>query len=240
MAAISIKSKEHAGHQQSSLSSRTPRAKHLFYKVSFLFLVFLLICCCALLPIDILIQSTKNVQSNAHLAINAILVIACCVVFIVVSIIFTSYRFLRFYRLLMDIPKLYIPSQQNDFTSSNYYNFVEDNIKRCQRIYYELNKVPHSELIEHDGLSNPIENNGIIPNSLVYEDILRSIGDRIRLNPNFKHLDSFSFYEIFQKSENDSNSEKLISLYEKIRFSGKPINQDDFLEFLVEFVKFNR
>ncbi|GMM36457.1 Dlt1 protein [Saccharomycopsis crataegensis] len=176
-----------------------------------------------------------NKQSSGNLAVNTIIVIVCCVAAIVTAAVFATYRFFKFYMLLADIPKKYVPIHLSDFTDKAYYEYIAENTKKCQMIYHESNKP--KQPIEHDGLSNPIKEESIIPSSLVYEDVVRSVGDRARMINEVK-FGSLSFRELITIHGNDGA--KVVKIYEKLRFSNKAISQEEFVELLVEFVKLYR
>lgn len=216
------------------LVQRRSRVQKFVYRATLIVFIILFVASVSLLPIDTLIQTKKNDQSLPNITVNAFIVLTFCVIFIVASGLFAFVRFFKFYRSLNDIPKNYTPIHENDFNNKLCHQHIVNNFKRCQKIYHELTTPQH--VIEHSGLSSPIKDETVLPRSLVYEDVIRSIGDRLKLSSTEQTV-HLSFREIFSANQNNETVAVMIDMYEKLRFSNKAISQEEILEFLVEFLK---
>lgn len=205
-----------------------------FYRITLLLFLLLFIACCSLLPIDTLIQTTKNAQLSANLAENAIIVIVCCVLFIVAAAFLTVVRFVSFHKAQQDIPRQYIPVQANDFVDPRCHVMILENTRRCQRIYRKLCEPPY--IVEHDGLLNPVAND-VVPSLTVYEDVVRSVAATIRQSRGERYQ-NVCLREILEKARGSSKA--VIDGYEKMRFGGAPIKQSEFVSWLGGVVEMKR
>ena len=91
----------------------------------------------------------------------------------------------------------------------------------------------------------------LLPPNIHYEDVIRSFGDKFYTGKIFTNdalpielsVQEIIIYltnQFSDQNNNNPNINKLISLYEKFRFSNQLINQLELIEFMIEFDKFGQ
>ncbi|CDK24403.1 unnamed protein product [Kuraishia capsulata CBS 1993] len=230
------------------------------------FIVFLGLC--SIVPIDVIIKS----KTSSHLAVNTLIVLIACGLFAGLCIFIYALRIYVLRVHLQDIPKPYMPTDANDIPSKCAV-YIKEQLIRCEKI--TARAMPH-ELVKHPGLYyhkdyddveqidlfGEKENEkihrktpsklvdpaaGFLPNNLVYENVVRIIGNEIKYN-GYLVMDNREWVNVPQKMSfrevmtlmDDGNLERsdpalleeLLSTYERLRFSGQLISEDDFLKFM--------
>ncbi|GMF98600.1 hypothetical protein B5S30_g760 [[Candida] boidinii] len=190
-----------------------------FYSFSLVILLLLFIGLNSIIPIDSIIKS----KTSSNLAINAIVIVIACCLFIGLSISTYILRIIVLEFYLMDIPKPYMPTTPRDIPS-DVSRYIKEELIRCEEI---REKSKPNKFINHPGLyhdnsgiiveeddddyddgkdnkstttssssllkssddesdfAKEIEMKGInlaLPNHLIYENVIRSIGEGIKYN----------------------------------------------------------
>lgn len=149
---------------------------------------------------------------------------------------------------LLDIPKYYIPDHVNDLPVSCS-RFIEENIERTQEIMSH-DALPN-EHVKHPGMyhDDGVDTNGL-PNHLIFEDVVRSLGYSIQYmtsllknidarppkNATYIELINF-FHEEGLLYINPTYLPDFLISYERLRFGGNDISEEDFLEMMELFIK---
>ena len=234
------------------------------YSISLFILTILLLGLASPTHIAVLAQPSGASSPGIKLFI----VIIVCVVFLVVAIVMYFLRIFQHRMALNDIPtrSMYIPGE-GDLPKSAV-AMINKKLKHCVTVVkVKAGPMYCDSVINHPGLSPPVyvqERNAdrfgptlagtYFPPESCYEDVIRSLGDKFRENSTFIHRfdypPNYSMREIFiylyDHYANDPTIlpehlpeiEKLIKLYEKMKFGRQLINEQDLFEFMVEFNKF--
>lgn len=225
---------------------KSRRVQEWLYNTSSVFVLFFFVGFSAVLPIDAISQAS---QSTNNYALNTFVVVGALVLFGITAAFITSARIYIRKTQLQDIPKRYVPLDENDLPKSCYIQITE-NFQRCEEIRKKAMFV--NESIKHPGLSNP--NSTLLPPLLSFEDVVRSVGMKLKWDRNLVGTEisipaNLSFREIVAYIENkligmktESNKE-FVELYEDLRYSGKLITEEKFVRFMelsIEFVKNTR
>lgn len=229
------------------------------YSFSLVLLVLFTLGFIAVTPIDVIVQTTGSSSS----AIKMFIVIIVCVVFLVLALVIYFLRILQNRVSLNDIPakSVYIPFE-GDLPISCFKE-IDKTLKECISVMKEKAGPLYNEklIINHPGVSPPeyiqkrnISDTGegtLLPPNACYEDVIRSLGDRFKLDGRVLTLVDFPKYlslrEIIlflsEKCLNDPNVNTdrvpnlslLIELYEKFKFGPDLINEKELLDFIIEF-----
>lgn len=239
-----------------------------FYTFSLLVITIVATLMVAVTPIDVIIQSSDASFSS----IKVFIVIGVCVIFVLVSIIMYLLRIFQNKVALNDIPSksIYIPGKGD--MPKRCFKEIDQNLVRNSEVQMKAGPLFNkSIIISYPGLSPPDyvqeknlkcfsdgNNSAVCPGTLLppgacYEDIIRSIGDKLKMGGRvLTQLDvpkNLSFREIliyvFKVYKTDPNFQterlpdikRLIVLYEKMTFGPNLIEERDILEFMVEFEK---
>ncbi|CAH2351459.1 putative defect at low temperature protein 1 [[Candida] railenensis] len=239
-----------------------------FYTFSLLVITIIATLLVAVTPIDVIIQSSDSSFSS----IKVFIVIGVCVIFVLISIIMYLSRIFQNKVALNDIPSksIYIPGK--DDIPKRCFQEIDQNLVRNSEVQMKAGPLFNkSIIISYPGLSPPdyvqeknlkcfsdANKSTVCPGTLLppgacYEDIMRSIGDKLKIGGRvLTQLDvpkSLSFREIliyvFKVYKTDPNFQterlpdikRLIELYEKMTFGPNLIEERDILEFMVEFEK---
>jgi hypothetical protein len=141
--------------------------------------------------------------------------------------------------LLEEIPKLYVPITENDIGGKSS-SQIEYEMMRCQKI--KKMAKPRGR-IEHPGLyhrSDGESDNNQFPDNLIYENVIRIIGQEIKYNGTLTVSDNkvlrldnrYSLGELLCVYKDDDTVRDFLELYEKLRFSGEAITLLEFRQFV--------
>ncbi|ODQ79161.1 hypothetical protein BABINDRAFT_8754 [Babjeviella inositovora NRRL Y-12698] len=247
----------------------------LILSVSWGFLFLILIALVAVIPVDAIVQLKNSVY-----IFNIFVIVSVCAFFIVVTLSIYFSRLFQFRAAIEDIPKHYIPITEQDLGDKVFHS-IKESLERTRAALVSLGP-KDIHLINHPGLSPPAYTDdtlsrnekhdphdfaldpdihdamSTLPPNLVYEDVLRSIGDKIKFGDHhFFNLEMaipayFSFREIFyflgeshfhdhpQQARVEELIDELVDLYEHLRFSGQPIRLDQFVDFMALLIMFLR
>lgn len=221
------------------IRNRTHGGLIWLYTSSFVIIMMILLAMSSVIPIDVIVLSKTN---NSHLATNTVIILVICVVFLFFSSILHMFRLFYDKMLLQEIPKPYIPITENDigFSASE---SIELEMVKCKKIL-ELAKptgnISHPGLYHHSEFDvNPPE----FPDNLIYENVVKVIGQELKYNGTLTvsntrvlRLDNhYTLRELLHLYRDDPIVENFLDLYEKLRFSGRPITCNEFKEFLQEW-----
>lgn len=215
---------------------------HWAYTTSFIILIGLILTFSTVLIIDIIIQSRTY---NSHLATNTVIIMVFIALFVISYATIDMFRLIYNRIILEEIPKNYVPVSEKDIGSS-FSSKIEQTMIRCQKIKKmakPIGNINHPGLFHQSGNDNNNDNdNNELPDNLIYENVVRIIGQEIKyngtltINENGKYLKLDNHYSLSELLENYSNNDEKINnflkLYEDLRFSGKPITLDQFKDFL--------
>lgn len=233
------------------------------YSFSLILLLLLMLSFVAVTPIDVIVQTSGSESSG----IKMFIVIIVCVVFLVLSVIIYFLRMFHKRSALNDIPSksVYIPFEGD--MPSTCLSLIDKKLYKCLcDIKIRAGPLYNNNIINHPGISPPdyVQNRNIsetgegtlLPPNACYEDVIRSLGDKFRIDGRIltqvdfpKH---FSFREIIvflsERYLNDPNTIKdqfpnikqLVDLYEKFKFGQNLIKENELLEFMIEFDKLSQ
>lgn len=208
----------------------------IWYRTTQTIFVLLFISFSIVIPIDCAEQAT----SSNNNAINTFIVVGAAVALVIFVISISIARILIFRRALQDIPKAYIPVTTRDMPHKDSREYVIKTMKRAGELTEKF-KVP-KEPVLHAGME-PNESD-LFPPNLKYHDVLKFISDRFRFDgallttfTNDKDLSITFRKALVSLSEKENKSEwkhlnHLLQLYDKFRFSGEPIERDEFIKFI--------
>lgn len=241
--------------------------KRLFqwiYSFSLVLFIILTLAFVSVTPIDVIVQ-TLGAQSSG---IKLFIVIIVCVVFLVTLIIIYSLRVFKFKISMNDIPSksVYIPFEGD--LPQDIFEMIDRKLQECWDLRERATPLGNLKIvINNPGMSPPeyiqdrnrkIVGNGVgggtsLPPTANYEDIIRSIGDKLISNgkalaqvdvPKYYSFREVVIYltEVYIVNGNVAkekipNLDLLITLYNKFRFGPKLILEMELLEFMVEFDK---
>lgn len=205
--------------------------RDLLYKFSWVGVIILFIGFVAVTPIDAINQSKSTGQFW-----NAIIVAIAFVVTVVAAIILAIFRLLQLRRTLADIPRRYMIHL--DDVSAKSAKLIASERTRCADI---VERAKPQGKISHAGLMNPEVSNGVL--DVPYEDVIIASSSRMelratQLSPLFQRPIGMPFREYllllnsYKLIDNPDLLGKFIDMYEKARFSGKPIEEDQFNEYV--------
>ncbi|CCE64110.1 hypothetical protein TPHA_0G02730 [Tetrapisispora phaffii CBS 4417] len=216
-------------------------AIRILYSINYILLVGF----AAVLPIDCIAQASRSLNN----ALNTFIVVGALVVFAIVCIVIVAGRSLYFRSCLQDIPRGYIPLSAADLPHSASRKLVIANMTYSKDLGL-IFKQPQDPVI-HPGIEPPLRCDDpsvekLFPENLNYELCIKNISDRVKfkgqfLNLNIKRVPAFFTFEDVVKYEfiTDSHdpitiekAQRLISLYETLRYSGRAITREDFQEFM--------
>lgn len=220
------------------------------YTSSHFALVIFVLALLSSLPIDIIVQSVAN---NLHLATNSIIVWTSLLVFFCIYIVLHILRMIFNKFVLQDIPKSYIPITKQDIGNSMS-QIINDEILRSQKLKQlakPRSQVVHPGMYHKSNFEDSLEVSDMeLPDNLIYENIVRVIGQEIKYN-NTLTLDDdkvlrlsnkFTLREELMQALRSGNSqlkpqklEQFINIYEKLRYSGEPITLTEFKQFLKDW-----
>lgn len=212
----------------------------------FIFLIILLALSSAM-PIDIIIQSS---QTTSRLAINTLIIIGACALFVIISLTLYFTRLLIIRSHVQDIPKPYIPITSSD-VPPNVASYIHDELERCQdvvKLSGPKDDIVHKGMYHYHIDSNV--NNPVLPDNVIYENVVREIGEDIKYR-RYINLDDHSFIPVTTKEtlrqtletlyranssicnqKDMDNLHSFLRLYQNFRFSGDPISYNDFIIFI--------
>lgn len=240
------------------------KVMHWLYSFSLIVLLIITLGFILVTPLDIVLQALSVEEA----ALKLLIIIAACATFVMVSII---YYFSRLYRSRVQfnripVASVYIPLEKNDLPRS-----VLTYILRTLRVCVGEIKVQagplanEKELFNYPGRMAPkyIQRRNIelglqrdyflLPEDHSYQDIIDSIGLKLRLDGLFANIytvpPELTFREIFVSAlpisiESSSVSEELsasvrrcILTYEKAKFGGQLLMLEEIVEFFVDLEK---
>lgn len=215
---------------------QTNNSLRWLYTSSFVVLIIINLSLSSVLPIDMIVQSKAN---NSNLATNTVIIMVICVVFIVFSALIDTFRIFYNKVLLEEIPRCYVPITENDI-GQKFSSKIEYEMMRCQKIKRMAKPVGR---IEHPGLYHVNEGDnedGHFPNNLIYENVIRIIGQELKYNGTLTISDKkvlrlnnhLSLCELLEEYKDDPEVRQFTKLYEKLRFSGEPITLPEFKDFV--------
>ncbi|KAK6204932.1 uncharacterized protein RJT21DRAFT_117411 [Scheffersomyces amazonensis] len=230
------------------------------YSISSVIFALLTLAFVAVTPIDVIVQTSGTTFSGVKMFI----VIIVCVVFLFLSIVLYLSRIFQYNSHLNEIPtySVYIPDE-HDLPKPVFLE-IDESIRNCVG-NIKLKAGPlfnKSVTINHPGISPPHyiqecykqgEPGTLFPPETIYEDIIRSLGDKFLFDSKAFTQTELPFdltlremiiylghvYNIrgSEFNPNEPNLKLLISLYEKFRFGPELINETDLFHFIIEFDK---
>lgn len=225
------------------------------YSVSLVILVSLLLALIAVAPIDVIVQTSSASSSGIKLFI----VIIVCVVFLVVSFVLYFLRLYQHRVSMNDIPSksVYIPDKHD--LPDKVFKYITQKFNECQEIKEQADPLHNFKVnINHPGITPPLyiqqrnignNENDHLPPNLVYEDAIRSFGDKFNFHDGFKTsmaLDipkNYTLRQIFAfliinlisqgsvKPEEVPETETMLSIYEKSKFGGQLLTEEEMINF---------
>ncbi|EDO17091.1 hypothetical protein Kpol_1025p10 [Vanderwaltozyma polyspora DSM 70294] len=218
----------------------------LWSKRGFIFISYVfLVCFAAVLPIDSIAQASQSSNN----ALNTFIVVGALVIFAVVCIILIVGRSLYFKSCLQDVPRRYIPSTAIDLPHRGSRELVTQGVEASKQLSTMFIK-PKDPVI-HPGVEPPERCDDpnidkVFPEYLNYHSCIKNIADRFKYKGVFMSVDKnkldidSTFSDIVREkyiisNENvavKQNAERLIELYEVLRFSGNPITREQFVYFV--------
>lgn len=249
--------------ERQRITSIPKRLFRWIYSISLILLIILTLAFVAVTPIDVIIQ-TLGAQASG---IKLFIVIIVCVVFLLMLIILYSLRVYQFTISMNDIPSksVYIPFE-GDFPQDTF-NAIDRKLQECRDLREKATPLGNNVIINNPGMSPPeyiqernrkilgdqLGSGTSLPPTANYEDIVRSIGDKLVSNGKVltqvdlpKH---YSFREMIifltelfivngnVPADRIPNVTRIIGLYNKFRFGPQLILEIELLEFMVEFDK---
>lgn len=217
------------------------------YSVSLVILITLMLVLIAVTPIDVIIQTS----SASARGVKLFIVIVVCVLFLVAS--FFLY-FLRVYQhrvSMNDIPSksVYIPT--NNDLPKYVIRHITTKYDECQEVSRKAG--PLYDQIAHLGLSPPayIKRNGLLPPNLMYEDVVRSFGDKFTFHDSFtsmavklpRHFTMRLIIILMVRNLVDKQYasydqfdyvDRMLKLYEKFKYGKQLITESEMVEFMVQ------
>ncbi|ODV85640.1 hypothetical protein CANARDRAFT_28398 [[Candida] arabinofermentans NRRL YB-2248] len=235
------------------------------YSISLLIFSMLLLALNAVIPIDAIVKS----KTSSNLAVNAIIIVIACAVFLTCSGVIYIFRILVLKKYLQDIPKAYIPITPKDI-SKRESDFIYSEMLRSEKIRrlarpntyvnhpslyhsYEVEKLLDHELAKSGTRTDYEKQNEMLiklPNNLIYENVVRAIGEDIKYRKLLTIKKTFQVkvgknqtlrsilvqkFDLISHELVDDDFKILydfLNHYEKLRFSGEAITYDDFIKFL--------
>lgn len=219
------------------------------YSSSFVVVLVVFIVCTMIVPVDCIVKS----RAQDTLLVNSLVVLSAIALYFIFNLAIAFTKVIHHKQLLDDVPKPYIPVLRQDLGKSAFQRIQANFARtRAMQLRFEPQK---KHMIRHPGLSPPeyLRSGAEVPAGLVYEDVLRSIGDRLRYGDrHFLILDLLTpALALFKEAVEhlavtafgdaaDSDSQECIRLYEELRFSGKPILEEQFVRFMELFIDFSQ
>lgn len=205
--------------------------KDFYYKFSWVGVIILLVGFIAVTPIDAIRQSESTGQFW-----NAIIVVIAYIIAVIAAMVQSILRIIQVRRTLADIPKRYMI--RLDDISSRSAKLIASERARCMDI---LDKCKPRNKISHAGLMNPEISGGML--NVPYEDVIIASTVRLeqratQLSPFFKRPIGMPLREYllllnsYKLIDNTDMLFKFIRMYEKARFSGQPLEEDFFNDFV--------
>ncbi|CAR23436.1 Dlt1p [Lachancea thermotolerans CBS 6340] len=207
------------------------------YRTSLVVLVLFFVGFSVVVPIDAMAQASRSTND----ALNTFIVVGAFVAFGVLSIIIAVGRVLVQRSCLQDIPKGYLPITPEDMPHQPSRSMILEQMDRSHKLAVLLKKP--KEPVTHDGLARPDSDDHGLPPLLNYEDSIKIITSRLKYQGVFSNLvkldsdtgDTFATIARSMSAQNklsSSEAAEYIKLYEAIRFSGKEITKEQFLQFM--------
>lgn len=203
----------------------------ILYRSSFVILVLVFGGLLVVTPIDTILQSQRSGQFW-----NVIIIVVAHVLTVLAVAILYTIRLVISRRSLADIPRRYIPRPEDISIESA--KIIQSELSRCEDI---VQKTLPMEKISHPGLMNPTLSNGNV--NAPYEDVIETVNSFLELKSKTLHS-SFGRpigmpvreYVLLLLSygaiDSPETVNKFITLYERLRFSGKPIQEKDFNDYM--------
>ncbi|KAH3663742.1 hypothetical protein OGAPHI_005144 [Ogataea philodendri] len=211
------------------------------YSISLLIFIVVFLLLNALVPLDLILRST----SLSSLTFIALVVVIASALFLFISAVIYILRILILKRYLQDIPKAYVPITERDIGARES-KYISQGIARAKKIKQLARP---NATVDHPGLHSADQiNDPTLPDNVVYEDVVRAIGEDVRYRHTLHLTHSFQVqvepnqtlrdivYTTLRRATLSEKESHLVfdflAHYEKLRFSGKPISRTDFLVFL--------
>lgn len=232
----------------------------LIYRFSFALLILALLGFAAITPLDVVVQTFGSTSWG----IKMFVVIIVCIVFFVLLLVVYFLRMYKARAALRDITSsnAYMPFE-GDFPAEVAREIdlklalcVGEIRVKAGPLYNE------NEIINHPGLSPPTyvqkrneklfkdktTSGRLLPPDACYEDVIKSLGDKLMIDQKFLNSVEFPpFYTIrellmflvktFNVEEQGVDGDKLVDLYEKLRFGPELIKEEELFDFVVRFDK---
>lgn len=269
-----------SGERETESSTSTPVESHMFsflnsgvqrkhlvyfpkkvfkwiYSFSLILLILLALAFIAVTPIDVIVQTSSKSSS----AIKMFIVIIGHVLYLVLAIFIYLLRVYQSRVSFNDIPtnSVYLP--QKDDLPLSAFKAIEKKFEECMEIKVKAGPLYYpNTIIKHPGASPPEyiqkrynHDDGLIfPPEECYEDIIRSIGDKLSMGSQFfsqvKFPSNYSLKEIIyylfnmhiKKGLNTHkdgipNISRMVTLYEKFKFGPDLIKEEELIEFISDF-----
>ncbi|KAH3688517.1 hypothetical protein WICPIJ_000507 [Wickerhamomyces pijperi] len=211
------------------------------YRTSFIIVLIIFLAFCAIIPIDSILQVSK---SSTNLALNTFVVIGALVLFGVFTAFLMSTRIYMERSSLQDIPKKYIPLEPGDLPNKSL-QIIDSNLKDCYTVVNTINAKAVLN-VKHPGLSAP--DSKYLPPLLSFEDVIKALTLKFKWDDAFfPDLDipkNLSFREIVGYLEtqlvstNSALNREFVDLYEELRYSGRPVTEEEFIRFMILSIQF--
>ncbi|CUS22869.1 LAQU0S07e01970g1_1 [Lachancea quebecensis] len=213
------------------------------YRTSLVVLVLFFVGFSVVVPIDAMAQASRSTND----ALNTFIVVGAFVSFGVLSIVIAVGRVLVQRSCLQDIPKGYLPITPEDMPHQPSRSMILEQMDRSHKLAILLKKP--KEPVTHDGMARPDSDDHGLPPLLNYEDSIKIITSRLKYQGVFSNLvkldsdtgDTFAKMAKSMSTQNRLSSNEIkdyVKLYEAIRFSGKEITKEQFLQFMDQSIFF--
>jgi hypothetical protein len=205
--------------------------QNVLYRITLVFFISAFIALLAVTPIDTIHQSQTSGQFW-----DAIIIVVAYVLTVLSAVLLYLIRIWHVRRSLSDIPRRYMV--RDDDIAEMSFNRIRSELARCAWIAHEVQK-PRGR-ISHAGLRNPEIAEGVVA---PYEEIVVTSNNIIEkkartLHPSFARQKGMALREYlillesYKLIDESANLEYFIGLYERARFSGKPMEEQEFNEYM--------
>ncbi|GAV46799.1 hypothetical protein ZYGR_0A03960 [Zygosaccharomyces rouxii] len=197
------------------------------------------------LPVDSIVQAAES----SNTALNTFIVVGALVAFGLVSIIIIVGRIIFCRSCIQDIPRRYLPITPNDLPHRGSRKMIMENMEKSKELSI-LFKKPKEPVI-HAGLEPPSRCDDpryekLFPDYLNYRSCIKSLSDRLKyqgiflnnmnidmkLGETFADVVSNQFTRNTRNKTQIDNSKKFIDLYKTIRYSGREVTRQQFIDFV--------
>lgn len=247
------------------LATNVPkRILEWLYQFSLIILMIITFGFILVTPLDIIVQTVTKKAA----AVKLFIIIAACATFVVISLLFYFSRLYHSRVMYNQIParSAYLPLEKNDLPES-LHDYILKTLQQCVGVV-KVRAGPlanEKELFNYPGRVAPkyIQRRNIefglqrdyylLPDDHTYQDIIDSIGLKLRLDGVFANTYTIPPYMTFREifvalvnllqdgnklsSEMTGYAQRAIHIYEKAKFSGQLLHIEEIVEFCVQMEK---